>query len=321
MPAWVQALLLGIVQGLTEFFPVSSDGHLVLVPYLAGWQTPGLAFDVALHMGTLAALLVYFRREIVAIVLGVLGLGAADAALSRRLAVFLVLGSVPVAVAGLLLQDLIGGALRSPLVAVGGLLVTAVLLTLAERLRDRRVARSLQARPQRVAVGAAWTGDWVGDVPAPADRPDLGGLPIGADLQDPLGQTLAQIRLGQALIVGLLQPLALLPGVSRSGSTIVGGVASGLTREAATRFSFLLALPALVGAFILEAPTLTEPGPYSGSVIAVGIASAFAAGYVAIHFLVRLVARERLTLFARYCVFAAAVGGVGYLVIGPPSSV
>src|SRR3712207_3684363 len=128
MPAWVQAVLLGVVQGLTEFFPVSSDGHLVLVPYLAGWQTPGLAFDVALHMGTLAALLLYFRREILAIVLGVFGRGPADTALARRLAVFIVIGTIPVAVVGLLAQDLIGNELRTPLVAIGFLLVTALLL-------------------------------------------------------------------------------------------------------------------------------------------------------------------------------------------------
>ena len=319
MPAWVQAVLLGIVQGLTEFFPVSSDGHLILVPYLAGWgQEQSLAFDVALHMGTLAAMLLYFRREIVAIVLGVFGRGSADTQLARRLATFIVLGTVPVAVVGLLAQDLIGDELRHPLVAIGFLVVTAALLWLAEVLRDRRVRRA--PSPEKVSSRRAWQGDWAGDVAA-GEPPSLGGLPIGEDQGDPLGRNLTQIRLRHVVVVGLLQPLALLPGLSRSGSTIVGGVASGLTREAATRFSFLLALPALFGAFLVELPELSAPGPYPGSAIAAGVLAAFVAGYTAIHFLVRLVARERLTIFARYCVAAAIVAGIGYAAIGPPSTV
>src|SRR3712207_1274412 len=234
MPAWVQAVVLGVVQGLTEFFPVSSDGHLVLVPYLAGWQTPGLAFDVALHMGTFAALLLYFRREIAAVVLGVFGRGSADAALARRIALFIVLASIPVAIVGVLAQDLIGDELRSPLIAVVFLVVTALMLWGAELLRDRRVARTA---PHDADERRVWTGDWAGDEPPPAP-PSLGGVPIGEDAADPQGDTLATISLRQALAVGLLQPLALLPGLSRSGSTIVAGIGSGLTREAATRFSF-----------------------------------------------------------------------------------
>lgn len=318
MPAEVQAALLGIVQGLTEFFPVSSDGHLVLVPYLAGWQTPGLSFDVALHMGTLAALLLYFRREIVAVALGVFGRGAADPALARRLAAFIVVGTLPVAVAGLLAQDLISDDLRHPLVAIGFLVVTAGLLWLAEVLRDRRVRRA--PTPEQAASRRVWEGSWAGDANAD-EPPSLGGLPIGEDRSDPLGTTLAGIRVRHVVVIGLLQPLALLPGLSRSGSTIVGGVASGLTREAATRFSFLLALPALFGAFLVELPELGAPGPYPGTAIAAGVISAFLAGYAAIHFLVRLVARERLTIFARYCILAAVVAGIGYAAIGPPSSV
>ena len=166
----------------------------------------------------------------------------------------------------------------------------------------------------------AWTGDWAGQAPD-RDAPSLGGLPIGEDEADPLGRNLAQITLAQALTVGLVQPLALLPGLSRSGSTIVGGVATGLTREAATRFSFLLALPALIGASILELPNIGAPGPYPGTAIVAGVLSAFVAGYVAIHFLVRLVARERLTMFAKYCMAAAIVSAVAYAALGPPSTV
>ncbi|MDP9405855.1 MAG: undecaprenyl-diphosphate phosphatase, partial [Actinomycetota bacterium] len=146
-------------------------------------------------------------------------------------------------------------------------------------------------------------------------------LPVGDDPGDPAGETLDGLDLRRALLVGVAQVVALLPGVSRSGTTIAAGVAAGLTREAAARFSFLLSLPALLGAFVLSLPELGEPGPYSGPAIAASVVAAFVSGYAAIRFLVRLLSRERLTGFARYCLFAAAVTVVGYAFLGPPSSV
>ncbi|MBA2529159.1 MAG: undecaprenyl-diphosphate phosphatase [Euzebyales bacterium] len=136
-------------------------------------------------------------------------------------------------------------------------------------------------------------------------------LPVGTDAADPRGNTLERLGAREALIVGGLQTLALLPGVSRSGTTISAGMAAGLTREAATRFSFLLSLPALVGAFSLSLDGLAAPGPYSGAAITAAVVAAFVSGYAAIRFLVKLVARDRLTGFAVYCVVAAAVGLLG----------
>ena len=320
MPSWLQAIVLGVVQGLTEFIPVSSSGHLVIVPYLAGWPDPGLAFDVALHLGTALAVVVYFRRELWAMARGLLrGARDPDGAAYRRLAVYVVVASVPVGIAGVMLEDLVSEAFTNPLVAAGFLLVTAALLMVAEWRRSRRIDRAAAAARATAADDLVWTGSWVGGATA-APLPAVGLLPMGDDPQDPTGTTLDRMTLRQALLVGMTQMVALLPGVSRSGSTITGGVVAGMTREAATRFSFLLSLPALTGAFVVSLPDLSEPGPYSGAAIAAAVVAAFVAGYAAVRFLVTLVARDRLTGFARYCVFVAIVTLIAYQFLGPPST-
>ena len=320
MPPWLQAIVLGVVQGLTEFIPVSSSGHLVIVPYLAGWPDPGLAFDVALHVGTALAVVVYFRRELWAMARGLLRGGRdPDGFVYRRLAIFVILGSVPVGIAGVTLEELVGEAFTDPLITAGFLLVTAALLTFAEWRRTKRIERNAAAAPATADHEPVWTGDWVGDATAVPLTP-VGVLPMGDDPQDPAGTTLDRMSLRQALLIGLAQMVALLPGVSRSGATITGGVVAGMTREAATRFSFLLSLPALIGAFVVSLPDLSEPGPYSGAAIAGAVVASFLAGYTAVRFLVALVARDRLTGFARYCVFVAIVTLIAYQFLGPPST-
>lgn len=322
MPPWLEAIILGIVQGLTEFIPVSSSAHLVLVPYLAGWEHPGLAFDVALHLGTAAAVILYFRRELVAMARGLLfGARDPDGLLYRRLALLVVLATLPVAVAGYFLEQFIGDLFEQPLTVAVLLLVTALLLTAGERARTLRVRRAQRhaSRPDRGRP--VWTGDWRGTPAEQTDQVGVGMLPVGDDAEDPAGFALDRMTVRHAVIVGLFQMVALLPGVSRSGSTIVAGMVSGLTREAATRFSFLLSLPALLGAFVLSLPDLGAPGSYSGPVIAGGVIAAFVSGYLAIRFLVRLVARDRLTGFARYCVFLSIVTLIAYQFLGPPSTV
>ncbi|MGH8909829.1 MAG: undecaprenyl-diphosphate phosphatase, partial [Egibacteraceae bacterium] len=132
-------------------------------------------------------------------------------------------------------------------------------------------------------------------------------LPLGRDGRDPTGGTLADLNLKDAVIIGTIQTIALLPGVSRSGSTITAGIFAGLTREAATRFSFLLSIPALVGAGLLNVTDLAEAGAYSAPEIAAGVLAAFLSGYAAIRWLVTLVARGRLTGFAWYCIAAAII--------------
>lgn len=316
----VRAIVLGLVQGLTEFIPVSSSGHLVLVPFLLQWPEPSLAFNVAMHIGTFGAVVLYFRAELFATARGLLGLDRSpDGLLYRRLGLYLVLGSIPVAIVGLALEDSIERVFGSPLTASLLLLGTATLLVVGERIRDQRVAEG-----ERIEAGGSRP---AGHDESGAERPsaaapsaargtgDRPRLPSGADPSDPTGSTLQGLTWKQALQIGTFQCLALLPGISRSGATITAGVLTGMTREAATRFSFLLALPALIGAGILSAGDLAEPGAYSGTAIAAGVVASFISGYLAIRFLIALVAHDRLTVFARYCVVAAAIGVIGVYLI------
>lgn len=287
----LQAVLLGLVQGLTEFIPISSSGHLVLVPYFFGIETPGIAFDVALHLGTFAAVVLYFRTDLLRMIQAVLGIGEATAvAFYRQLALLLVVGSIPIAVVGVLLRGVFEAAFDSPAAAAAFLLVTGALLLIGEAARSRRGGTTAAPVP-------------------PVERQ----IVTGYDPGDPEGLTLDAIGVRQALVVGFGQCVALFPGISRSGTTIVAGMTAGLTRPAATRFSFLLALPALVGASLVSLPDLADGGgSFGAAAIASGILAAFVSGYLAIRWLLALVARDRLTGFAGYCF---VVGGVSLIAI------
>lgn len=361
IPSWLQAVVLGIVQGLTEFIPVSSSGHLVLVPYLSGWERPGLAFDVALHLGTAGAIILYFRGELFAMARGVLSGGdTPDGRLYRRLALFFVIASVPIGIVGLTLHDLFEEAFATPPVAAALLFLTATILFSGERWRARRVrlagaagvvaggagaargssegaarrggeapgaARGsgegmarrggeAQGAAHGSGEGATRRGGAAADGAGDGTAPGVYTLELGDDPADPAGCRLDQVTLRQALLIGLAQCLALFPGVSRSGTTIMAGVAAGLTRQAATRFSFLLALPALVGAGILSLPDLAEPDVYTGWEIAGGVLASFVASYLAIRFLVAFVSRQKLDVFAAYCVVAGSIGLGVWLLAG-----
>ena len=291
MGEFLRAVLLGVVQGLTEFIPVSSSGHLVLVPHFVDIETPGIAFDVALHVGTFAAVVLYFRTDLRNLLAALIGVGdRAFVAYNRRLALLLVVGSIPIAVVGLLLRDVFEAAFGSPTTAALFLLLTGTLLLVGEAARARRGGSS--STPTDVA-------------------PDQ--VLVGYDAGDPEGLTLDRIGLRQALVIGFGQCVALFPGVSRSGTTIVAGMTAGLTRPAATRFSFLLALPALIGASVLSVPDLADgPTVFGPAAIAGGIVAAFASGYLAIRWLLALVARDRLTGFAIYCF---SLGGLSLLAL------
>lgn len=321
MSPWIQAIVLGIVQGATEFIPVSSSAHLALLPYLAGWEHPGLAFDVALHLGTAAAVILFFRRELFAMARGLLGGRDEDSRIYRRLALFVAVATIPVAVAGFFLEDLIGDTFEQPLTIAGLLLLTAALLFAGEHGRTRRVMASATQASAPAQRPSVWRGDWIGTATATAPARTLGTLPTGDDSDDPRGTALDGMTLRQALTIGIVQTAALLPGISRSGSTISAGMLSGMTREAAARFSFLLSLPALLGAFVLSLPDLSAPSSFPGGAIAAGVVASFVSGYIAVRFLVRLVARDRLSGFARYCIFLAVVTLIAYQFLGPPSAV
>jgi undecaprenyl-diphosphatase len=259
----LQALALGIVQGLTEFVPVSSSAHLVLVPFLLRWPIPSLAFDVAIHLGTLLALVFYFWRDLVAIVAGTVRTLTRRGDLrdrgEARLALMLAIGSVPAAVAGILLEGFFEGLFDRPAFVAAELLVTAALLLTGEAVfRRRQVRRELQ---------------------------DIG--------------------VGDAVTMGLLQALAISPGISRSGATIVGGLFRGLQREAAARFSFLLSIPAILGAAVVAVPDVPE-GTDWGPTVA-GAAVAAVTGFAAIAYLLRYLRTRTMRPFAYYCVVFSVV--------------
>jgi undecaprenyl-diphosphatase len=262
------AALLGVVQGLTEFLPVSSSAHLILARAFFGWEAPefGLAFDVALHVGTLAAILVFFRADVAAM------LGAAPALLSARpspparLARLIIAGTLPAVAAGVLLDDYIEAHLRAPAVAACTLAAGAVLMLVAERI-DRA----------------------------------------------PRGE--GTLTMVDALLIGTAQASALVPGVSRSGSTIAVGMLLGLRREAAARFTFLLGIPAIAGAGAREALALGEmqPTPDTLRLFLVGMIVSGIVGYLTIKYFLRFLAGHRLDVFAYYRLTLAAVT-LGWLV-------
>ena len=271
----LRALILGAVQGLTEFLPISSSGHLVLVPFVLGWDggggfQPGVPFDVSVHLGTALAVVAYFRRELWAIAVGTARVmarrGRGEDHVQARMALLLLVGSVPAAAAGLLLEPFFTGLFEEPQIAAILLLGTAALLLAGEAIHDR------QGEPRR-------------------GLEDLGVV--------------------DALTVGAFQALAIAPGISRSGATIVAGLGRRLERDVAARFSFLLGLPAIVGAGILKVPDF-PPGTDLVPVIGAAVVSA-AAGFAAIAFLLHYLRTRTLRPFAAYCVLASAAALVFWI--------
>jgi undecaprenyl-diphosphatase len=259
----LQAAVLGLVQGLTEFLPISSSGHLILVPWLLGWQPHGLAFDAALHLGTVVALLAYFWRDWLRLARAVLA-GLANAEARRdpdwQLAWLLLLGSIPAGLIGLVLESTIERLVRQPWSIALLLALFGLLLWYADRAGSQR-------------------------------------------------RDLEKIGVGDAVVVGLAQVLALAPGVSRSGITMTAGLLLGLNRAAAARFSFLLSTPITLVAALYSLRKLVGPGADATGlgVFLIGVVSAAIFGLLAIGFLLRFIQRNSLTVFVGYRVGLAAL--------------
>lgn len=254
-----QAIVLGTLQGLTEFLPVSSSAHLALTPWAFGWEPPGLAFDLALHVGTLAAILFYFRREWVRLTIGgftLLRRGRPVDDDSRR-ALFIILATIPAAVAGLLLEEYAETIFRTPVVTGIALIVMGAVL-------------------------------WYVDATARRDRPR------------------AAMTWRDAVIVGFAQILALVPGVSRSGSTITAGRALGFDRASAAVFSFLMSMPIILGAAIFKVPDALAQTGITLPLVA-GVLAAALSGVLAITVLLRYVSRRGYGAFAVYRLILGAV--------------
>jgi undecaprenyl-diphosphatase len=254
-----QAIVLGLIQGLTEFLPVSSSAHLTLAPYLFGWNDPGLAFDVALHLGTLVAVLWYFRKEWAALISA-----AARIVAKRRIdtpeekrVIFLIIATIPGAIGGLLLEDKAETTFRAPMLTAIALIVMGLIL-------------------------------WAVDRAASQERP------------------LDRMKWTDALLIGLAQVVALVPGVSRSGSTISAGRALSFDRQSAAVFSFLMSMPIIAAAVVLKGPDAIASSGITAPVVAGVIASAVS-GWLAISVLLRYVSKQSYGVFALYRVILGVV--------------
>ncbi|MEI7717424.1 MAG: undecaprenyl-diphosphate phosphatase [Mycobacterium sp.] len=299
--SYVEALIVGAFQGVTELFPVSSLGHSILVPALVGGQwardlnvatpeSPYLAFLVGLHVATAAALLVFFWRDWVRVLAG-FGTSLRYRRIQtpdERLAWLLVAATIPVGLAGLALEHTFRTTLGKPIPAAAFLLVNGVVLYAGEALR-RRVA------PADALAGPA------------GGHPDHSG--------DAIDTRLAALPLGRGVLIGASQILALLPGISRSGITIVAGLWRGLSHEDAARFSFLLATPIILAAGLYKIPDLFGPlGAGIGGQVLAGSVASFVAAYLAVRYLTRYFQTRTLTPFAAYCVLFGA-GSLAWLTL------
>lgn len=244
-----EAIVLGIIQGLTEFIPVSSTAHLILVPWLFGWQgdVNSLSFDIALHGGTLLSLLVYFARDIY------------DMLFRRPWVLFLlIIATVPAAVVGVLFEDIVATTLRSPVVISVSLVIFGLYMLFSERGYSSRL--------------------------------------------------FGEIKFMDAIMIGIAQAVALIPGVSRSGITISTGLLRGIKREDAARFSFLLSLPVIGGATMLEAiKIIRNPSSIDMGLTAIGFVSSAVSGFITISFLLWFFRRFSLRSFVYYRIVLAVI--------------
>ncbi|HUQ47335.1 MAG TPA: undecaprenyl-diphosphatase UppP [Gemmatimonadaceae bacterium] len=254
-----QAIVLGLIQGLTEFLPISSSAHLALAPYLFGWEDPGLAFDVALHFGTLVAVLWFFRKEwaqLIAAAVSMITRRKVDTPEEKRV-IFLIIATIPGAIGGLLLEEKAETVFRSPTLIASTLIAMGIILWAVDKFssQERRIER---------------------------------------------------MRSLDALLIGCAQVVALVPGVSRSGSTITAGRALKFDRQSAAIFSFLMSMPITAAAVVLKAPDVLRNGGLGAEVV-VGILASAISGWLAISVLLKYVSKHSYGIFALYRVLLGLV--------------
>ncbi|MCK5829586.1 MAG: undecaprenyl-diphosphate phosphatase [Methylococcales bacterium] len=261
----IQALSLALLQGLTEFLPISSSAHLILLPILLGWEDQGLAFDVAVHIGTLTAVVVFYRKDIYQIIkawgASLIGKDPTD---DSRLAWYVILGTIPVGLVGISLPEVVETTLRFPPVIAVSTVLFGILLWYSEsRAAENRI----------------------------------------------------HVTLAAAIVIGLFQAIALIPGTSRSGITITAGLLMGLKREYAARFSFLLSIPVIALAGMLKGFDLYETSdPVSWDLIIIGAAVSAVVAYFSIGWFLRLLDRIGLMPFVYYRLALGAI--LAYIFVG-----
>jgi len=313
---YAEAIVVGLFQGVTELFPVSSLGHSVLIPALIGGQwardlnvsapkSPYLAFIVGLHVATAVALLAFFWRDWLRIIGGLLT-SVRDRQVQtpdQRLAWMLILATIPVGISGLALEHLFRTVLGKPIPAAIFLTLNGVILYGGERLR-RRAPAGTGVPGAAGATGPVSHAGQTRTAARQAARTDLAS-----------DRRLAALGFAEATMIGSAQVLALLPGISRSGVTMVAGLVRGLSHEDAARFSFLLATPVILAAGVLKIPDLTGPlaAGIGGQVLAGSLCSGIGA-YLSVRFLVRYFQTRTLTPFAIYCTLAG-LASLAYLTL------
>jgi len=250
---WFEAVILALVQGFTEFLPISSSAHLILPSQVLGWNDQGLAFDVAVHVGTLLAIVIYFRQEVIKLSgAWFMSVAGREQSQDSRLAWLIILSTIPAGLCGFLFNDFIGENLRSTAVIATTTLVFGLLLFVS----DHKGSRSLQIQ---------------------------------------------NIDIKAALIIGLSQALALIPGTSRSGITMTAALLLGYTRDAAARYSFLLSIPLIAAAGMLKGKELFETGSDNDwFLVIVGTVVAFLSAYTCIHLFLKFLEKIGFTPFVIY---------------------
>ncbi len=255
----IQAIILGIVQGIGEFLPISSSAHLVLIPYLFGWEESGLAFDVALHFGTLLAVLVIFFKDWWNLFMGAVNkITKKKDSTENKMFWYLIIATIPGALAGFLLDDIIEGVFRKEVWIIAlALAIMGVLIYLGDKWASKHYKKETKFE---------------------------------------------KITFKQAFIVGCSQALAVIPGFSRSGTTILAGRLMGISKEAITKFTFLLSVPIIAGAAVLKITDLTMSVE-----VVVGVLTSFIVGILSIKFLLKYIKNHDFSVFAFYRVVLALI--------------
>ncbi|WP_151482860.1 undecaprenyl-diphosphate phosphatase [Streptomyces albicerus] len=264
--SWFESLILGLVQGLTEFLPISSSAHLRLTAAFAGWEDPGAAFTAITQIGTETAVLIYFRKDIVRIISAwfrSLTNKAMRSDHDAQMGWLVIIGSIPIGVLGVTLKDQIEGPFRDLRITATTLIVMGIILGVADRL---------------------------------AARDETGGKHRAIKER----KTLQELSVRDGLIYGVCQAMALIPGVSRSGATISGGLLMGYTREAAARYSFLLAIPAVLASGLFELKDASEGGHVTWGPTIFATIIAFVVGYVVIAWFMKFITTKSFMPFVYY---------------------
>lgn len=266
----IKAIVLGMVQGLSEFLPISSSGHLVLVEEILNFRQEGITFEIIVHFGTLLAIFVVFRDDLLKMLKApfqkwIYKMNDPEITESLNWVYFVLIGSIPAALVGNFLKDRIESFFADPVAVLVFLSITGLIMF---------SSRFIKKTPN-------------------------------------------ELNINRGFLIGVAQAFAILPGISRSGSTIVTGLALGVNREKVARFSFILSIPAIVGASLLQVTEMAQSNITGDEILQLlaGALSAFASGYFAIIWLLDLVKKGKLEWFAYYCWFIAAIGFTWYFVI------